>query len=223
MKKIALLDDREPQSVQFDVGQYFDTKVMRLAIGDILIPGSPPCLIERKAPQDFLSSIADGRLASQLTHMLEISTAPIFIIDGDIKADKKEKVVADGKSTNWSYWSYQGMIASLQLSGAIVIHVPDRLFGQAVHRIYTWSQKDSHSCTTRRVPSSGLATTFSQQLDLLSMIPGIGRDKAEQLLDTFGNLWNVLSSIPDWNNVPGIGPKTVEKILHFFDYSRQVK
>lgn len=221
-KQLVLVDDREPGSTAFDLKQYFDVQTMRLTVGDIVIPGTPSCVIERKAPLDFLSSIADGRLVSQLSNMLEITPTPIFIIDGDVKADRKEKVVADGQSTRWFYWSYQNMIASLQLAGAIVIHVPNRLFGTAVWRVYQWHQKDSHM-TVRRVPSTGLKTTFSQQLDLLSQVPGIGTDKAELLLDTFGNLWNVLSNIPDWDKVPGIGPKTIEKVTHFFDYSRQVE
>jgi len=177
------------------------------------------CIIERKTPGDFLSSIADGRLTDQLGNMLQTTPAPIFVIEGDIKCNRNKKVVADGRHTRWYYYSYLNMIASLQLAGAIVIHVPSRLFAETVFKIALWHQKDSH-LTQRRVPNLGFKTTFSQQLDLLAAIPGIGIDKAELLLGEFGNPWNVLSNVPDWGRVKGIGKKTVEKVIQFLDYDR---
>ena len=111
------------------------------------------------------------------------------------------------------------MIASLQLAGAIVIHVPSRLFAETVFKIALWHQKDSH-LTQRRVPNLGFKTTFSQQVDLLAAIPGIGVDKAELLLDEFGNPWNVLSSIPDWSKGKGVGKVTIKKVMNFMDYDR---
>jgi len=129
-------------------------------------------------------------------------------------------VVADGRYTRWYYYSYQSMVASLQLAGAIVIHCPSRLFAETVFKIALWHQKDSH-LTSRRIPNLGFKTTFSQQVDLLAAIPGIGIDKAELLLDQFGNPWNVLSNVPNWDKVKGIGKKTIKKVIDFLDYDRK--
>jgi len=217
---LALVDDREPPSIHLNLKQFFEVQKIHLAIGDIIVP-SPhsTCVIERKTPGDFLSSIADGRLTEQLGNMLAATSAPIFIIEGDIKCNKKQRIVADGRHTRWYYYSYQSMIASLQLAGAIVIHCPSRLFAETVFKIAQWHQKDSH-LSNRRVPNLGFKTTFSQQVDLLAAIPGIGVDKAELLLDEFGNPWNVFSNVPDWGKVKGIGAKTIEKVLQFLDYNR---
>ena len=217
---LALIDDREPPSIHLDLKNFFEIQKMHLSIGDIMIPSEhSTCVIERKTPGDFLSSIADGRLTEQLSNMLEVTSAPIFIIEGDIKCNKNKKVVADGRHTRWYYYSYQSMIASLQLAGAIVLHVPSRLFAESVYKIALWHQKDTH-LSNRRVPNLGFKTTFSQQLDLLAAIPGIGADKAELLLDKFGNPWNVLSNVPNWVQVKGIGKKTIEKVIQFLDYDR---
>jgi len=217
---IALVDDREPNSIHLDLKSFFEVKKLHLSVGDIMIPSAhSTCIIERKTPGDFLSSIADGRLTDQLGNMLQTTPAPIFVIEGDIKCNRNKKVVADGRHTRWYYYSYLNMIASLQLAGAIVIHVPSRLFAETVFKIALWHQKDSH-LTQRRVPNLGFKTTFSQQLDLLAAIPGIGIDKAELLLGEFGNPWNVLSNVPDWGRVKGIGKKTVEKVIQFLDYDR---
>ena len=113
------------------------------------------------------------------------------------------------------------MIASLQLAGAIVIHVPSRLFAEACFRMSRWYQKDSHTVTSRRVPSVGIKTTYSQQIDLLSAFPGIGEDKAKALLEEFGDLWGTLSAVPEWGKIPGIGPRTVGKIMRFMDYTKR--
>ena len=217
---LAIIDDREPPSVHKSLAKLFEVQKEHLLVGDIIISsGSSTCVIERKTPSDFLSSIGDGRLTEQLGRMLTVTNAPVFIIEGDIKCNRSEKVVADGQHTRWYYWSYQGMVASLQLAGAIVIHVPSRLFPQAVLRMAKWHEKDSHM-TNRRVPNLGFKTTFGQQLDLIAALPGIGIDKAELLLDKFGNPWNVLSSISEWGEVKGIGKKTIEKAMQFLDYDR---
>jgi len=217
---LALVDDREPKNIQMDLKSVFQVKVARLDTADILV-ATPKgiCLIERKTPGDFLNSIGDGRLINQTAKMLEVCSAPIFIIEGDVKCNREGKVVADGRSTRWGYWSYQGMVLSLQLSGALVINVPSRLFAQAAYRSVIWFQKESHM--SQRRTAVGLRTTYGQQVDALAAFPHIGEEKASQLLDTFGNLWNTISSVPEWDKVPGIGKKTVEDVIRFMDFSKK--
>jgi len=78
---IALVDDREPPSIHLDLKSFFEVKKIHLSIGDIMVPSTnSTCIIERKTPGDFLSSIADGRLTNQLSNMLQVTPAPVFII-----------------------------------------------------------------------------------------------------------------------------------------------
>ena len=52
-----------------------------LEVGDFLL--SDEVAVERKTVDDFLQSIIDGRLFSQLSHMVTCFAKPIVIIEGD--------------------------------------------------------------------------------------------------------------------------------------------
>jgi len=219
---VALVDDREPKEIHKNLGQYFKVQSAHLETGDILIPGEDRVfVVERKTPQDFLHSIADNRLSEQVAKMLVICNQPVIIIEGDIKCNKNGKVVADGRHTKWNYWSMQGAILSTQLAGVMVIQVPSRLFAESVYRTLQWSQKKEHLAASQRRVSMELRTTFGQQVDFLATLPNIGPEKAEQLLSTFGNPWGVLSSLPDWIRVKGIGKKTIEVVTKFLDFDKE--
>ena len=217
---LIFVDSREPKEIALDLKRFFEVSIVTLDSGDIMIPTARGiCLIERKTPGDFLSSIADGRLVEQSGKMLKACDAPVIIIEGDIKCNKKGKAVTDGRHTKWRYWSYQGMVLSLQLSGILVLHVPSWLFAETVYRTILWYQKDTHM-SKRRV-QVGMGTTFSRQVDFLANLPQIGLDKAERLLDKYGCPWDVISTLPDWVEVQGIGKKTVDKVIEFLDFDRR--
>src|SRR5438034_2208717 len=54
-----------------------------LRIGDYDVRGDPRRVFERKTGNDFLSSLAQGRLFAQLTELRKSRFAPILLLEGD--------------------------------------------------------------------------------------------------------------------------------------------
>jgi ERCC4-type nuclease len=118
------MDSREPQSIKLRVSAALagDAQAVRLSDGDYLIFDNDGCTVavERKTATDLLGSLADGRLARQLTRLKD-GYIPVLLIEGILLMDPDGKVRTATFKTGWSHASVQGYLWSLLEQGVRVM------------------------------------------------------------------------------------------------------
>ncbi|MBW3469710.1 ERCC4 domain-containing protein [Arthrospiribacter ruber] len=201
-----VIDDREPQAI---VDQILDFKNIivrkeRLPIGDYLLDSD--LLVERKSVPDFCASVKDGRLFKQVAKLANSKVRPCLILEG------KEK---EFRETGFKKKAIQGMIISISLVFKIPI-VRSKSPKQTIsimlqsYRQLTKDRLEDFRFFPRLKPKFRKSDAyFKQKVHILEGFPGIGADKAEQLLRHFGSLQNVfVSPESELVKVEGIG-KTI--------------
>ena len=78
-----VVDDRERRSGIIEILKKIgaDVTIKRLLCGDYLIDGQ--LVVERKSAHDFIESIKNGRLFSQVREMKKLQMRTVLLIDGD--------------------------------------------------------------------------------------------------------------------------------------------
>jgi ERCC4-type nuclease len=175
-------------------------EIQLLPAGDIHLDD---IIIERKEPADLLASIADGRLFNQCAEMRIESAWCYLLIMGQLTWDIAGKIAGTG----WNFRSVQGALLQCQELGVSVVH----------------AQNDADLCTTliwlanrKRTQHvflpqrTGLAMPDDQRI--LASLPGVGRERALELLKE-RNLRDALLCLIDPEcKVKGIGAKTKSNI-----------
>jgi ERCC4-type nuclease len=203
-------------------------RVGNLKAGDINIPLDDGCLlaIERKAPHDFLASIADRRIFEQAESMAVIAKYSAFIVTGKfIYHEKTDDVWVDGRKTNWRGTSVRSVITLLQYSGCALIFCPVKEYARQVEELYSTVNKPEmrKGLKQRRIVTW---PPVDERVNMLASIAGIGLMRAESLLkfakveiedgdDEYGTLgmalhWaTIMNMVPKTERPKGWGYKTV--------------
>lgn len=175
--------------------------LQQLAVGDFLM--SDRAVVEYKTVRDFVDSIIDGRLLSQLKNLKQYSR-PILLIEGveDIYSQRRIHPNA-----------IRGMLATISVSygySIIMTKSPQETAGilYAIARREQLGTKDFQYHT-------GKPLSDDERLEyVIAAIPGIGAQLARPLLDDFKTIKNIANaSIDDLQSVPGIGKKKAEMIF----------
>jgi ERCC4-type nuclease len=198
-------DDRERQSGVPEIlsaHANIDLRISRMPLGDYLV--GRKLLFERKTLNDFIQSIIDGRIFSQANRLADSEYSPAIILEGT------SKDVADRKMPREAI---QGVIVNLSLIMGIPILRSMNVEETAKLLIYAGRQiSETVSGCIRR---SGYRPKGKRkrQLYILQGLPGIGKKRAELLLDKYGSVQEVFNADRDsLSAVYGIGDKTAEKI-----------
>jgi len=203
-----IVDSREPHSFISELRDEFNNVVVgKLEAGDIFVP-DVGLLIERKTVSDLLRSIADGALMDQCSRMVALDVKyPTVLVHGSLLPNRDNLVVADGRTTKWNYWSVIMTLYSVQGGGVPVLMVPDRLKIDAIKHLITYASKGGH-----RVIRKTLWSVNDPGLQMLTILAG-NRQRAQKLLEYFGTPAVAIQYVHDWQQVKGIGNKTVERAL----------
>lgn len=169
-----IFDSRESKSlVVKELGGKCILEEKVLEIGDYIISDRVAC--ERKTASDFVSSIVDGRLFSQLSVMKSFYSTPVLIIEGDGIYEHNVKPSA-----------IRGAVASIAIDFSIPIiwtrsslETAEMLVSMAMREQLT----DGRSVKTRggRKPKD----IRKMQKYLISSLPCIDSFRAESLLRHF--------------------------------------
>jgi len=213
---MIFIDDREPKRIE-EILRKIKAPVYRkrLEVGDYLIAHKGVEVpVERKDANDYLSSIADGRLFAQ-THQLSSRYEIAFVcVIGNIdyairmREFRKEAVI--------------GSIISIALR---------RNFGRVIPLFFKNEVEFCYALKSinRMVESGNLKTRpriikkgcIDDQIAMLTAIPGIGEEKARRLLEKFGSIQRIVNaSVFELMRVEGIGEKQA-KIIYDFVRGRQ--
>ena len=207
-----------------------------LEIGDYLVQsGEGTIAVERKKASDFLTSIKDGRLFTQIEHLKEYEDARI-VLEGAIftkvkmgacicidtlgKPLNKRRGARTQPMTTWGTrhfihpHSLTSIFKKIQDMGITII--PSGGSYDTADLLHFWATKDEkkeHLEIRRKVKTE---TDYDRQLFMIAGLPGIGAVQATELLRSFGTPMHVFSAFLDYSPkdfpVNGLGDKKVSAI-----------
>jgi ERCC4-type nuclease len=217
---------------------YEDIVVVKrpLEIADYLVQSKDGTIaVERKKASDFLSSITDGRLFTQIEHLQGYDDARIvlegaiftrakmgacFCVDTLGKPLNKRKGARTQPMTTWATrhfihpHSLTSIFKKVQDSGITII--PSGGAYDTADLLHFWATKDEKTERLEIRRKVKTQTDYDRQLFMLSGLPGIGAVQAVELLKTYGTPMHVFSafleSSPRNFPVKGLGEIKVKKI-----------
>jgi Fanconi anemia group M protein len=219
LEKIQIyVDAREQASTIIKVlSEYADVDlhVKQLEVGDFVI--GPDVVIERKAVDDFVSSILDGRLLSQLMNMSQSYARPLLLLEGR----PEDLFVARNIHEN----AIIGMLSTIALTYRIpILFTKDaRDSAKYVYLMAKREQIGKEKEIRLRLGRKGL-THEEQQQFIVESLPSVGPSLAKSLLEHFGSIQKIANAqLDELKEVEKIGPKKAQTILNVFTQKYQPK
>jgi DNA excision repair protein ERCC-4 len=193
-----IADDREKQSgvIRCLKGlKNVSVQIERLSIGDYIAENK--LVFERKTLDDFVLSIIDGRLFKQACRLASLYDKRILILEGTAK---------DFNKTGIRREALQGAIISISIIlGIPILRARDP---SETARLIVFATRQVKSLAEGSVYRHGYRPKDrrKRQLFLLQGLPGIGREKAQRLIDRFGSIEAIITAdCEDLQYVKGIG------------------
>ena len=201
-----VVDDRERPSgvaAELEKADGVVVKIEHLSLGDYCVDGA--VLIERKTAADFAQSLIDGRLFGQAGRMSSSHLRSAYIIEG---------TGAEWALLGVSREALQGALITLMLifdipvlrslgpaeSGRLILYIGSQLVRLRNPDYSPYRQAKGKRKKTR-------------QLRVLQSLPGVGPDRARQLLERFGTVRACFGASPtELQTIESIGPKTAAAI-----------
>ena len=205
-KDITIIaDDREQKSEVIKTLSEIDAvsvEVKRLAMGDYLADNR--ILFERKTLNDFAVSIVDGRLFKQAVRLASSDYKSVLILEGTGKDLSEAGVRRE---------ALQGALITVSL--ILGIPVLRAVSHQETAHLMVYAARQIKNIAKGSLQRQGYRPKAKKQkqIYLLQGLPGIGRQRAERLLDAFGSVEAVITaSYAELQSVNGIGTGVAEKI-----------
>ena len=182
---MIMVDSREPSWVH-DLSFGGAMKmVTALDYGDAWVTASNGDMIciERKAPNDLLSSIKDNRLFNQVAGIRAKTPWSYLVVTGVLTATVQGKVVAEERVSGWDWNSVQGALLTVQEMGVRVVFTEsDQDYEATVNRLCNRERKPEFIIEPLAQPKF-----MSPGEIMLTALPGIGLERAQTLLREFDN------------------------------------
>jgi DNA excision repair protein ERCC-4 len=180
-----------------------ELSIDHLPVGDFVVSGQ--IIFERKRADDFAASLIDGRLFSQAARL--------------VKQPLRSACILEGKTEDWKRLgvrreALQGALITLTL--IFDLPVFRSIDPNETARILVYASRQfsrlhrAEPAYAHRAKAKRLKT---RRLRLLQSLPGVGPDRARNLLEHFGGVRScLLAPIEELIEVPGIGQKTARAI-----------
>ena len=196
---MIIVDCHEPKSIRDLLQQRTETKVCSLTTGDYLIKN---IAIERKTLGDFLNSLVQQRLFSQLTRLKTAFPVSFLIVEAfDLGVIQNSRV-------------FYGSILTimLEINVKIIFTQTQEQTAEVILLMAGFSRGNEVTLPLlERKPKE--IPLFIQQCHLIAKIPHVGNMKAKVLLRHFHTPHALFSaSLTELQAVAGIGRKTAENI-----------
>ncbi|MBT3416552.1 DEAD/DEAH box helicase [Candidatus Woesearchaeota archaeon] len=162
--------------------------------------------IERKTTRDFVDSIIDKRLLSQLKDLKQYYERPLIIIEGEEDIYSVRKIHPN---------AIRGMLSTIAISyGIPILHTKSP--GETAELIKSIAKKEQNYVKKDfgiRVDKKPL-TTKEQQEFIIESLPGIGPSLAKSLLNKFGSVEKIINADQkNLINIDQLGEKKAEEII----------
>lgn len=214
-----LIDHREKQLILELEKRNIPIRVKQLALADIIITGTDyngnqlSIAIERKTQTDFLNSIIDKRIITQLIEIKQNFQLPLLIIEGQENFYRLR---------NFHPNSIRGMLLSIALDLQIPM-IQTRSIADTAALIETLIKrlekpKKPISLLSKRKPF----TLKEQQEFLIESLPGIGPSTSKNLLQHFKSISSIiLASEKQLQEVQGVGKLRAKEIRNLLNAEYQ--
>ncbi len=180
-----------------------ELSIDHLPVGDFVVSGQ--IIFERKRADDFAASLIDGRLFSQAARLVKQPLRSSYILEGKTQDWKRLGVRRE---------ALQGSLITLTL--IFDLPVFRSIDPSETARILVYASRQfsrlhrAEPAYAHRAKAKRLKT---RRLRLLQSLPGVGPDRARNLLEHFGSVRScLLATIEELIDVPGIGQKTAKAI-----------
>ncbi|MBD3361744.1 DEAD/DEAH box helicase, partial [Candidatus Woesearchaeota archaeon] len=165
--------------------------------------------VELKTVSDFVGSIVDGRLLSQLRVLKQKFERPMIIIEGEENLFTVRNVHPN---------AIRGMLATIAVSyGIPIIQTKDSRDTAAL--LVSIAKREQEKCDKDFSPHSDKkpVTLAEQQEYIVSSLPNVGPAAAKELLKHFKSIKNIVNaSEEDLKKVSNIGPKIAKALKDVF-------
>lgn len=199
-ERVRIIADVREDSL-IDLLHTFDCDVIekRLELADFII--SDEIGIERKTAHDFVRSIMDGRLFSQIADLRESFEKPILLIEGKNLYGIHPNAI-------------RGAISSIAVDYGVPIIWTDNTEDTASY-LYTIARREQLE-NKKEVGIKGTRkplTLAEYQGYIVASLPGVGPLTAKSLLSHFGSVERVFAaSEKELREAPGVGKEKAKRI-----------
>jgi len=170
--------------------------------------------VELKTLPDFVNSLVDGRLLSQMKDLKYNFKKPILILEGEEDIFSLRNIHPN---------SIRGMIASIAVAFGIPI-IPTRNYtdtAEMLHTIAKREQEDGEKSFSPNPTKRGISLE-DQQVHFIGGLPEIGEKLAKELLDVFGSPSSIVNaSEKELQAAEKIGKVKAKKLRELFDHNRE--
>lgn len=179
-----------------------DLQICQLKVGDFIL--SDRVGVERKSVDDFLQSIVDKRLMSQVTLLCETFERPVLIIEG--KSLYSRRAIHPN--------AIRGTLAALAVDVGIPM-IPTVDEKETALVLFAIARREQ-ATESREVAIRGESKKFSLpecQRFIIEGLPGVSAVLAKRLLEHFGTAEKVMcASEKELQQVHGIGKEKAKEI-----------
>ena len=200
-----IIDDREQKSEVFGFlakAENVNVNIRRLSLGDYRVNNR--LLVERKTVRDFALSVIDGRLFRQTIRMANSDLRGVVILEGS---------AAEFSQTGVTRVAAQGALVTVALIlGIPVLHSTG---AAETAKLIVFAARQLEVIANGGVYRSGYRPKDRRrrQLFILQGLPGVGPERADRLLSSFGSVEKVITaSCLELQTVAGIGKGLARKI-----------
>lgn len=177
-----------------------DVSIARLQVGDYLVEGT--FVVERKTLPDFAKSVVDARWFRQVAAISANYRNGVIILEG-----------VGTRSVNVSREALQGaLITAAIFYGIPILRARDTA---ETARLLIYLARQSRQFADGAIPRPGYRPKGkrARQLFILQGLPGIGPERAANLLSRFGSVRNVFAASPeDLAAVDKVGLTTAARV-----------
>ncbi len=176
--------------------------VNRLSVGDYQV--GEKLVVERKSLPDLARSVVDGRFFEQMGTLARDGRRGCLILEG---------TGADLRDVSVGREAIQGaLITGTVLMGIAILRSVDV---RETARLLVYAGRQIGRVVSGGIYRHGYRPKGrrKRQLYILQGFPGVGPDRAEKLLETFGSIQTIIAAgQEELEEVSGIGPKTAASI-----------
>lgn len=200
-----IVDNRESRSnvIRFLSGKDAEIETQQLDVGDYVL--SSRIGVERKNVDDFLNSLIDGKLFTQMKSLRAAYSRPILIVEGEGLLTKR----------NISHNAIFGSFVSIIVDFGIPIITTQSAHETAdfLHVMANREQKEGDKAVAIRGEKWSMSMPEQQQF-IVEGLPNVSAVLAQRLLQSFGSIRAVANaSEEELCNIQGIGKNIAAEIV----------
>lgn len=162
-------------------------------------------VIERRTGSSLLNGIMDKTLFTSAVDMREFFEIPMLIMEGEVNFEY----------TQFSKDAVRGALTSMMIEyGINIMYSPDVDETEALICMIA-RQEQIGVPEISFIPKRKAIDIYDMQRRVIEMLPGCGRFKAKELLQTFGSVKRIVNASPEeFESIKGLGSKKVEELTN---------